>query len=220
MALTKSFVEFLQELHAHNYREWFNDNKPRFIGDVKEPFEALTADVIKRMQKVDSEIAITPKECVFRIYRDTRFSKDKTPYKTYMSAAVGRGGRKDHSYPGVYFQIDHNGVSIAGGCWQPDKQRLYRIREKIAQDPTAFKRIIHAKKFKETFGDIGGDKNKIIPKEFRDAAEVVPEIYNKSFHYWRTYEGPEYVTDPQLAKNIVDHYKLASKFNAFLIETV
>lgn len=220
MALSKKFVSFFKELSANNNREWFHAHKKRYETDVKAPFEALTADVIKRMQKLDPEISVEPKDCVFRIYRDVRFSKDKSPYKTHMAAAVGRGGRKDHSYPGVYFHADAEGVAIAGGCWQPDKDRLYRIREKIAGDPKRFQRILNAKKFKETFAGLEGEKNKIIPKEFREAGEIVPEIYNKSFHYWAPYKGQKYVIQKDLAKFIVDHYKTAKAFNEFLIETL
>lgn len=220
MALTKAFTDFFIELEKNNYKEWFSENKDRFVRDVKEPFEALTDEVILGMKKLDPELDLQAKDSVFRIYRDTRFSKDKTPYKTHMAAVVGRGGRKDHTYPGIYFQVNGHGISIAGGSWKPTKDRLYRIREKIANDPKAFRKIIDAKKFKETFGELTAEKNKIIPKEFREAAEATPEIYNKSFHFWRTYDGKKYVTDPDLAKNIVNHYKLASRFNEFLIETI
>ena len=220
MALSKKFTTFFKELEQNNNREWFQSNKKRFEEDVKMPFEELTQQVIDRMKKLDPEITLTPKECVFRIYRDTRFSKDKSPYKTHMAAVVSRGGRKDHTYPGVYIHVDGHKVAIAGGCWQPDKDRLYRIREKIAKDPKAFRKIVDAKKYKDTFGELAGEKNKIIPKEFREAAEAVPEIYNKSFHYWVEYKGQKHVTDPDLAKNIVDHYKTAGKLNEFLIETI
>ena len=220
MALSRKFTAFFKELEANNNRDWFHANKKRFEQEVKAPFEELTGEVIEMMQKIDPEITVTPKECVFRIYRDTRFSKDKTPYKEHMAAVVGRGGRKDHTWPGIYFQVDGHGVSVAGGCWQPPKDRLYRIREKIAGDPAAFKRILNAKKFKETFAGLEGEKNKIIPKEFREAGEAVPEIYNKSFHYWKPYKGQKYVTQKDLAKFIVDHYKVAAKFNEFLIDTI
>lgn len=220
MALPKDFVAFFKELSANNEREWFHANKKRFEQSVKQPFEELTAEVITKMQKLDPDITVTPKECVFRIYRDVRFSKDKSPYKTHMAAVVGRGGRKDHTWPGVYFQIDNTGVSVAGGCWQPDKNRLYRIRQSIAQDPKRFKSIINGKKFKETFVGLEGEKNKIIPKEFREVGEDVPEIYHKSFHYWKAYKGQKYTTDPDLATFLVDHFKIAKKFNEFLIETI
>lgn len=221
MALSKKFTSFFKELVPNNNRDWFHANKKRFEEDVKAPFEALTEEVIAGMQKIDPEITVTPKECVFRIYRDVRFSKDKAPYKTFVSAVVGRGGRKDHTYPGIYFQIDGDSVSIAGGSWNPDKKRLYRIRQKIAQDPKAFRKLMNIKKFKDAFGGLNGEeKNKIIPKEFREAAELVPEIYNKSFHYWKSYKGQKYVTDKALANTIVDHFKAAKQFNAFLTETI
>ena len=118
MALSLQFVDFFQELEHNNYREWFNTNKKRFEKDVKAPFEDLTEEVIHLMQKIDPEITVTPRECVFRIYRDVRFSKNKEPYKTHMAAVVTRGGRKDMTWPGLYYQINHHGVSVAGGCWR------------------------------------------------------------------------------------------------------
>jgi uncharacterized protein (TIGR02453 family) len=221
MALSTKFTSFFKELVVNNNRDWFHANKKRFEEDVKAPFEELTEEVITGMQKIDQEITVTPKECVFRIYRDVRFSKDKAPYKTFVSAAVGRGGRKDHTYPGVYFQIDGDSVTIAGGSWRPDKNRLYRIRQKIAEDPKAFRKLMNVKKFKDTFGGLDDEeKNKIIPKEFREAAETTPEIYNKNFHFWKTYKGRKYVTDKALAKTIVEHFKVAKQFNAFLVETI
>jgi uncharacterized protein (TIGR02453 family) len=175
-SLTKHFTSFFKDLTGNNDRDWFNANKGRFEEHVKEPFEALTKDVINLMKKIDPQITATPKDCVFRIYRDTRFSNDKTPYKTHMSAVVSRGGRKDHSYPGIYYQIGVDGVAIAGGIWEPDKDNLLRIRKAIAKDPKRARKILDGKKFKEVFSGLGGDKNKIIPKEFHAAGETVPEI--------------------------------------------
>ena len=220
MALSKKFISFFKELSANNDREWFHANKKRYEQDVKAPFEELTGEVINLMQKIDPEITVTPKECVFRIHRDVRFGKDKSPYKTHMAGVVGRGGRKDHTYPGIYFHVDAEGIAVAGGCWKPDKERLYRIRQKIAEDPKRFRRILGAKKFNETFKGLEGERNKLIPKEFREVAELVPEIYNKSFHYWVPYKGQKYVIQKDLAKFMVGHYKNAKAFNEFLIETI
>jgi uncharacterized protein (TIGR02453 family) len=218
--LTRHFSAFFKELAGNNNREWFNANKDRFEEHVKAPFEKLTSDVITLMKKLDPQIMVEAKDCVFRIYRDTRFSNDKTPYKTHMSAVVGRGGRKDHSYHGVYYQIGVDGVAIAGGCWEPDKDRLTRIRAVIAANPKRVRKILDNKKFKETFGNLGGDKNKIIPKEFQKASQLVPEIYNKSFHYWTVYKAQKDVQRDDLAKFIVDHYKVAKEFNEFLVESL
>jgi uncharacterized protein (TIGR02453 family) len=220
MKLTKKFSAFFKELAVNNNRDWFNANKERFEEEVKAPFEGLTAEVIALMKKIDPAIRLEPKDAVFRIYRDTRFSNDKTPYKTHMAAVVGRGGRKDHSYPGVYYQIGVDGLATAGGCWEPDKDRLMRIRKAMAADPKRIRKILDSKKFKEAFGQIGEEKNKIIPKEFQKAGELVPEIYNKSFHYWTQYKNQKDVQRDDLAKFIVDHYKAAKEFNDFLVETI
>ena len=217
-ALPKQYVAFFKELAANNDRDWFNANKARFETHVKEPFEAVTADVIALMQKLDPELTLDVKDAVFRIYRDTRFSKDKTPYKLHMSAVVSRGGRRDHSHPGIYYQIGVDGLAIAGGRWEPDKDDLMKIRKAIARDPKGFRKIIDSKKFKETFNGLGGEQNKVIPKEFRAAGELVPEIYNKSFHYWRQYPAQKDVLRPDLGKFIVDHYKIGRAFNDFLVE--
>jgi len=219
-ALSKHFISFFKELAVSNDRDWFHANKARFEEHVKAPFEALTTDVLVLMKKLDPGITTEAKDCVFRIYRDTRFSKDKTPYKLHMSAVVSRGGRKDHTYPGIYYQIGIDGLAIAGGSWAPDKDRLTRIRAAIAADPKRFRKILDNKKFKQTFGNLGGEKNKIIPKEFRGAADLVPEIYNKSFHYWTSYKTQKDVLRDDLAKFIIDHFKVAGDFNAFLLETL
>lgn len=218
--LSKHYVTFFKELASNNNREWFHANKSRFEEHVKAPFEALTGGVIGLMQKIDPTITLAPKDAVFRIHRDVRFGADKSPYKSHMAAVVGRGGRKDHSYPGVYFQIGVDGLAIAGGCWEPDKDRLIRIRTAMAENPKRIRKILDSKKFKETFGGLGGEKNKIIPKEFQKAGELVPEIYNKSYHYWTEYKTQKDVLRDDLPKFIVDHYKVAKEFNEFLIETM
>jgi uncharacterized protein (DUF2461 family) len=157
--LSKHFSTFFKELAGNNNRDWLNANKQRFEEQVKAPFENLTAEVIAMMQKLDPQIRLTPKDAVFRIHRDTRFSADK-----------------DHSYPGLYFQAGVDGLAIAGGCWEPDKDRLLRIRKAIAANPKRIRKIFDNKKFKETFDNIGGDKNKIIPKEFQEHYKVAKEF--------------------------------------------
>jgi uncharacterized protein (TIGR02453 family) len=218
--LSKEYISFFRDLAGNNEREWFHDNKERFEEHVKAPFEALTEEVITRMQKLDPKVTLGVKDAVFRIYRDTRFAKDKSPYKLHMSAVVSRGGRKDHTYPGLYYQIGVQGLAIAGGCWEPQKDLLYAIRKAIAKDPKRFRKILEGKKFKDTFPSLLGERNKVIPKEFKAAGEIVPEIYLKSFHYWREYKTQKDILRPDLPKFILDHYTNAGAFNDFLIEAM
>lgn len=219
-SLSKPFIAFFKELAANNNREWFNANKKRFEEEVKVPFEHLTGEVIAQMKKLDPGITLEVKDSVFRIYKDTRFSADKAPYKLHMAAVVSRGGRKDHSYPGLYFQIGTEGLGIAGGCWAPEKENLYKIRTAIAADPKRVRKIFDKKDFRETFGEIGEEKNKIIPKEFQQAGETVPEIYNKSFHYWAEYKSHKEILRDDLARFITGHYKTGRDFHQFLVEAL
>lgn len=218
MTLGKGYVQFFKELAANNNREWFHANKKRYEKDVKEPFHQLVKDVIARMKKIDPKIDIEPKDALFRINRDIRFSKDKSPYKTYMAAVVSRGGRKNTSIPGIYFHIAPDEVWIGGGCHEPEKDLLYKIREAMVRDPKRVKKITEAKKFKEVFGEVQGEKNKILPPEFKEAAGELPLLYNKSFHYMAHYKGEKQVTRDDLVQFIVDHYNAAEGWNEFLME--
>jgi uncharacterized protein (TIGR02453 family) len=121
MSLSKEYVSFFKKLSANNNTEWFNANKKKYEQDVKAPFYQLVQEVIDLMKKLDPAIKVEPKDCVFRINRDIRFSNDKNPYKNYMAAVVSAGGRKDTTTPGIYFHVEANTLSIAGGSYAPPK---------------------------------------------------------------------------------------------------
>ena len=109
---TKEFNSFFADLAKNNKTEWFHANKKRYEEFVKVPFEEFVAEMISRMQKEDPEINILPKEAIFRINRDLRFSKDKKPYKEWVSAVISKFGKKDKSYPGIYFHIGTKGLML------------------------------------------------------------------------------------------------------------
>jgi uncharacterized protein (TIGR02453 family) len=216
MALDKSYVSFFNALAANNTTAWFNANKKQYEQSVKAPFLELIGEVIALMKKQDPRITMEPKDAVFRINRDTRFSNDKNPYKVFMEAIVSRAGRKDHSVPGIYFRVDANSVTVAGGAYSPEKEDLLKIRKAIVKDPKGATKVFEQKKFVDITGGLAGDKYKIIPPEFKATAEVAPAIYNKSFHFEKTYKGVSNVTRSDLAKFIVDHYKAAEGLNGFI----
>ena len=220
MALSKNYISFFKELSANNTSAWFNANKKRYEKDVKEPFNELVQEVIGLMQKVDPAIRVQPKDCVFRINRDIRFSNDKTPYKNYMAAVVSRQGRKDTTNPGIYFHLEANKLSIAGGSYEPPKDDLEKIRKAIVRNPKRVNKILEGKKFHELYGGLGGEKYKVLPAEYKVHAESAPALFNKSFHYEKDYKGESYVTRSDLAKFIVDHYKAAGEWNSFLEEAL
>jgi len=209
------FNMFFIELAPNNNKEWFDANRKRYELSVKEPFEAFVAEVIKQVAKVDPKVNITPREAIFRINRDVRFSKDKAPYKSRMSAVVAAGGRKDHSSGGIYFEIGPENVAFYGGQYMPDKDQLQRIREHITANLAQFKKLRTANAFVDRFGEIQGEKNKIVPKEFKEALAKEPLIANKQF-YFMAELPPKNVTSPKLVELLMEHYKAMKPMNDFL----
>ncbi len=214
---SKEFLHFIQDLSANNNRDWFNANKKRYEDYVKKPFEAFIEVMIDKMQKLDRNVLITPKDAIFRIYRDIRFSKDKTPYKTYVSAIVSRGGRKNKLSPGLYIQLSAEDVRVYGGAHELDKQELQNVRAAIASNLDEFNALINDKKFKSKFGEILGEKNKRLPKEFQEIAVKQPLITNKQFYYFAKFD-PEIILDPKLPEIMMDHFKVAQPLGNFLWE--
>ncbi len=217
--ITPQFYEFIKDIAANNNREWFNERKKRFETDVFMPFKELTEQVISLMQQIDPEIQIDYKQAAFRFYRDTRFSKDKSPYKLWMGAAVSREGRKNTRYPEIYFQFGPGENFIAGGLYRPDKETLYRIREKIAKNPEEFEAILYDKDILKQFPDgFKGERNKRLPvKHWQELSKTYPFLLNKQFYTIMHYIPQEILEKADLPAFIVQHYKAMQKFNDWLL---
>ncbi len=201
------FIEFFKELAANNHKDWFDLNRKRYTDIVKEPFKKFVGDLIEEVQKLNPKIKeIEPKDCIFRINRDIRFSKDKTPYKMNVSALIAPGGKKDYQGEGVYVELGPEHVRVYGGLYEPDKENLLTLREGIAKNPEAFKKVYSAKEFESYFGIIRGDQNKIIPKDLKPAGEKEPLIYNKQFYYFSEME-PEAMTKGDFMEQVLLRYK-------------
>lgn len=215
--ITSEFLNFLYELSQNNNREWFDKNKKRFEGTVKKPFEQFVAAVIRRIQAFEPHFQITPKESIFRIYRDTRFSNDKTPYKTHMAAVFTAQGRKtteEWVYPGYYLQISYGSLNLGGGAYFLDKEMLSKVRQAIAQDPAGFHHVIDDPNFTGKYGALRGERNKILPPEFKSAALHEPLLYQKQFYFMAELD-PEHVLGPDSVEFIGQYFEAAKPVNAF-----
>lgn len=210
----KEFVAFFLELEANNHKEWFHENKKRYEQYVKEPFYNFVTEMISRIQKDNPSVSLEPKDAIFRINRDIRFSKDKRPYKNHVSAVISEGGRKNLAIPGSYIEFKADGIQYYGGAHHVEKEPLERVRHLIAKDPQGFNKIIKDKKFVDTFGDVMGEKNKRLPKEFEEAAENQPLIFNKNFYYGAKLEVSLLFKD-NLADEIYKLYLAGKSFNLF-----
>ncbi len=178
--LAKETVDFLKKLKKNNSREWFAENKKAFEA-ANDNVTAFTGTMISEIGKFDREVAgLDPKACVFRIYRDIRFSKDKSPYKTNLGAYVAPGGRKS-MLPGYYFHIEPGQCFIAGGKHIPDGPEMLKIRNAIVKNTDEFLKIINKKSFRDTFGEFRGDKLKNPPKGFDPEHKAIELLKMKEF---------------------------------------
>jgi uncharacterized protein (TIGR02453 family) len=178
----KALFEFLGGLEQNNNRPWFAWNKPAY--DVlREEFEELVTDVTARVQKFDRALGpVDPRKAMFRIYRDTRFSKDKTPYKTHFSAAI-RDRSKRGLEPGYYFHIDHEGMLlVGGGIYRPEPEILKRVRRHIAAKPETLTRMLRHPHFRKSYdGFIDEDALARPPKGFSADAPHIDAIKLRHF---------------------------------------
>lgn len=177
--IPNSVFTFLKELKVNNDRDWFAENKPRYQ-EEHQHIIAFADALIAEMNKHDKIETPSGKKSLFRIYRDTRFSKDKTPYKTHFSGQLKRATNLLRG--GYYFHIQPDGGSfIAGGFWAPNSPDLKRIREDIAFDDKPLRKIISDPVFIHTFGSLKGDKVKTSPKGFSKDHPAIDLIRHKQF---------------------------------------
>jgi uncharacterized protein (TIGR02453 family) len=180
---TNDTFRFLRELAANNDRSWFQENKPRYEKHVKAASIELITDFGPRLREVSPHFVADPSPAggsLFRIYRDTRFSKDKSPYKTSIGIRFTHERGKDVHAPGYYLHIGDDGCYAALGIWRPDRDALTRIREAIVEDPAAWKRARDAKAFAEGW-EMGGDALVRAPRGFDPDHPLIGDIRRKDF---------------------------------------
>jgi len=220
MAIFKvDYIDFFKELSQNNYKKWFDQNRSRYEESAKTPFYSFVARMIEKIQTNDPEVKITTKESIFRINRDIRFSKDKTPYKTQMSALISRTGKKDKGFPGFFFSMGALNIMIYGGAHSVERDRVYSIRKYISDHLDEFSKLLADRVFKGKYGRIHGDKNKRIPAEFKDAAEKQPLLFNKAFYYYAKLDVKK-ILDANLVDIFMDYYLAAKPMREFLISAV
>jgi uncharacterized protein (TIGR02453 family) len=169
-------IQFLRRLKRNNRREWFQPRKHLYEQQVKAPMLELVSEINGELKKFAPEYVTEPKKAIFRIYRDTRFSADKTPYKTHIAASFARRGGERLGTGGFYFSISHETIEIAGGLWHPDRDVTLLVRNHIARTHEELRGILASKKSRKLVGDLQGDALSRSPKGFNPehpAAEFV-----------------------------------------------
>ena len=213
--LKKETLDFLKKLDRNNDREWFNEHKAEFTG-AKENITALTGYLISQISKFDTEISGTlPEDCVFRIYRDIRFSKNKNPYKNNLGAYIAPGGRKSMS-PGYYYHIQPGQCFIAAGLHMPESSELLKVRNAIADKSDEFLKMLRAKGFKDRFGELHGEKLKTMPKGFAADHPMIEYLKMKSMTVHREYKTDKVVLSKEYPKLLVADAKAMYPLVTFL----
>jgi len=209
------FPRFFRGLARHNIRAWFHAHQTDYERFVKEPFALFVGELIERIAAIDPGMRCEPREAMFRIARDTRFSKDKTPYKTHASAVIAAGGRKTRR-AAFYVQLGATGIGIAGGVYQPDRDQLFAIREAIRDDGATLDGLVRDRTFRRVWGALQGDRNLRVPPAFAEAAARFPLVYHKQFYTWVEYDDPDAVLRRDLAPFLVRHYRAGRPVFAWL----
>lgn len=192
----QDFIDFFIELASNNNKDWFDANRVRYEKNVRDPFKDFVQHIIDLIAKKQPEFKdVLAKDCIFRINRDIRFSKDKTPYKMMVSAVVAPEGKKSKAVNGVYFELSPEHVRVYGGIYEIDKVDLYTVREGIVANCKEFQKAYNHPQFKKVFGKILGETNKVLPKEFKEAAEIEPLIFNKQWYFYAQFESDLILSD-------------------------
>ena len=180
---TNATFRFLEELAANNNRPWFEKNRPRYEEHVKEPAMRFITDFGPLLKRISPHFRADPRPVggsMFRIYRDTRFSKDKSPYKTYTGIQFRHDLGKDAHAPGFYLHLEPKSVFIGLGCWHPDGTSVKKIRDAIVDDPAGWKRATRSKKFMSRF-ELAGDSLVRHPRDFDPDHPLIEDLRRKDF---------------------------------------
>ena len=211
-AIPKNTISFLKELKLNNNREWFNENKERF-NTIRSQVKIFAQEVNDSLNASDNIEKIK----IFRIYRDLRFSKDKTPYKKNIGMAFHRA--KPELRGGYYLEISADESFIAVGFWSPNKEDLLRIRKEIEIDGQEFKRIINQKKIKDIWGDLRGDEVKTSPKGFTSDHEYIDLIKKKQFIFIKKLKDKD-ILDEKFQKELVSCFESIRPFFDYMSEVL
>ena len=206
-------LEFFRKLQRNNRREWFQPRKAIFETTLKQPMRELVAAVNTAMQRFAPEYTTDPDKAIYRIYRDTRFSKDKTPYKDHIAASFPRHGAACGG--GLYFAVSHKEVAIGGGIYMPSPETLRAIRQHVDANHHQLRKIVAARQVRELFEGMQGEQLTRVPKGFQCESPAADLLKYRQFLLYVEL-APELATSVDLYPEIVRHFRTIIPFVEFL----
>jgi uncharacterized protein (TIGR02453 family) len=211
----KEGIQFFRGLARNNNRDWFQPRKAQFDEQVKRPMLELVDALNRGMAGFAPEYVTEPERAIYRIYRDTRFSKDKTPYKNHIAASFVRHGMPKNGSGGYYFSVSDKEIEVGGGVYLPERDALLAIRQHIAANWEALGRITGTRAVKRLLGDVQGDQLSRVPKGF-PADHPAAGLLRLKYYVLFVTLPPEIATTPQLYTEVLKRFKAMAPFIEFL----
>ena len=212
---TPAFQTFFRDLSKNNTTAWFDENRKSYEKEVKQPFSVFVTEMILRIKKFEPEIAIKAADAISRINKDIRFSKDKTPYNTFVSANISALGKKSKSYPGFFFRFSDEKLSVIGGSYILEPGEIEKIRRTIIKNTKEFSAATRDKNFIEKYKALRGEQSKKLSPEFAAIASTEPLIANKQFYYSADLDS-SLLLKSELPDVLMEYYRAGKNVNAFL----
>ena len=220
--LNASTIKFLKDLKKNNTKDWFDKNRSSYE-TAKKDFANFIQAVVDQHGKNDELIkTLVAKDCMFRINRDIRFAKDKTPYKTNFGASINKAGRKAVNSAGYYFHLEPGGSFMGGGIWMPEAPVLSNVRQEIDYNFAEFKKIIGAKDFKKVYGDLSRDKEYVlsrVPKGYEADNAAAEFLKFKSYVAMARVNDAD-LSSKELVKKTVFAFKALQPLVQFINESI
>jgi uncharacterized protein (TIGR02453 family) len=206
--------EFLRDIAKNNNKEWFEAHKADYENYVREPMRMLVEDVNSKLKRFAPEYVADPKK-ISRIYRDTRFSKDKSPYRTDITIVFPKLGKEKHEVAGYFLSVSASKIEVLGGAYMPGPAELSRLRQAVAKDPKAARKIVSARDLVEGMGSLQGEQLQRVPKDFDPEHGAADLLRHKQFYY-STELSARLLESPSLVNEVVERFKLMKNFVQWL----
>jgi uncharacterized protein (TIGR02453 family) len=213
MSITKSTFQYLHDLKNNNTREWFHANKKRY-DTVKSDFEETIKELIGSISEFENMTGVDVKHCNYRIARDVRFTNDKVPYKSWLSASFSEGGRKSGRMD-FYLHIQEEESFLGGGMWSPSAEQLMKLRQEIDYNAKELKSIIHNPEFLKMFGEAQGESVKSAPKGYSKENPEIDLLRKKQMFFLHKFTKEE-VCSPDFVKKVTETAKALKPFLDYL----
>lgn len=213
--ITEKYITFFKGLEKNNNKNWFHEHKAEYENDAKKPFLELLNLLIPEIEKMEPQISPNPKDALFRINRDIRFTADKTPYHTILKAGFSARGKKS-LLPGFYLGIDAEKIHMGGGLFNLKADSLKAVRTLMVNNTDEFVNIVNSKSFVNMFGKLKGEQAKRLDNQFKPILEKTLYIANKQFYAMTEIPLKDHLNSEKLPAVILNCFKEINQLNNYL----